>query len=62
MKPFIIVIISTFLGLYAICAFVSWDIAVMAHATENGRVAYIIGGFFISGIISCMVAHIQSEE
>ena len=62
MKPFIIVIISTFLGLYAICAFVSWDISVMAHATENGRVAYIIGGFFLSGVFSCMLASIQSEQ
>ena len=61
MKSFIKIIIGSFLGLYAICAFVSWDISVLAHTTEGARLGYIFGGMFISATIVCMVEHFSEE-
>jgi hypothetical protein len=62
MKSFIKIIIGSFLGLYAVCAWVSWDIAVMAHTTEGARLGYIFGSMFISAIILCMVEHFNEES
>ncbi len=62
MKSFIKIIIGSFLGLYAICAFVAWDIAVLANTTEGARLGYVFGGMFISTIIVCMVEHFNEES
>jgi len=62
MKSFIKIIIGSFLGLYAICAFVSWDIAVLAHTTEGARLGYIFGSMLISVTIICMIEHFNEES
>jgi hypothetical protein len=62
MKSFIKIIIGSFLGLYAVCAWVSWDIAVMAHTTEGARLGYIFGGMFISTIILCAVEQFKEDN
>lgn len=62
MKSFIKIIIGSFLGLYAFCAWVSWDIAVMAHTTEGARFGYVVGSLFISAIITIAIEQFKDDN
>jgi len=62
MNSIIKIIIGSFIGLYAVCAFVSWDIAVLAHTTEGARLGYIFGSLFISTIIVCAVEQFKDDN
>jgi hypothetical protein len=62
MNPFVKIILIAYAILYVLCAFVSWDYAVLAHTTEGARVGFIFGGLLFSTIGACLYQTIQDEK
>jgi hypothetical protein len=62
MKLFIKILLTSYVLLYAVCAFVSWDVAVLAHTTEGCRLGYILGGTFFATVGFFAYASICENE
>jgi len=60
MKLFIKHVAITYVIIYALSAFVSWDFGVLAHASESERFAYVLGGLFFSVI--GFIAHVTTFD
>jgi hypothetical protein len=62
MKLFVKILLTSYALLYAVCAFVSWDVTVLAHTTEGCRLGYIFGGLFFASVGFFAYASINENE
>jgi len=61
-KIIISIVAVSFTLLYILCAFVSWDLGVLAHTTEGCRVGFVFAGLFFSTIGACAYADSQESS
>jgi hypothetical protein len=54
MKTILSIIALSFTSLYVFCAFINWDLGILAHTTVGCRIGYVFASLFFStvGIIA----------
>jgi hypothetical protein len=60
-KIILSIVAVAFTLLYVFCAFVSWDLGVLAHTTEGCRIGFVLSGLFLSSIGTIIYSETQES-